>query len=83
MNLGPFGKIKTIIRNGPLCYLTTEAAVRVLRLPWPAPEFGEQALAVVQANAGTGPPPESARRMARLVQAYELSFWNTLAEDVE
>lgn len=49
----------------------------------PAPEFEEQALAVVQANVSTGPPPESARRMARLVQAYELSFWNTLAEGVE
>jgi hypothetical protein len=49
----------------------------------PVPEFEEQALAVVQANVGAGGPPQSARRMARAVQAYELSFWNTLAEGVE
>jgi hypothetical protein len=30
---------------------------------------------------GGGPPP-SARQHARLVQAYELLFWNTLAEGV-
>ncbi len=49
----------------------------------PAPELEQQALAVVQASIGTGGPSQSARRMARLVQAYELSFWNTLAEGVD
>ena len=29
-----------------------------------------------------GEPPASARRHARLVQAYELLFWNTLAEGI-
>jgi hypothetical protein len=46
----------------------------------PEPAFEEQARAVVRANTGTGGAPESARRMARQVQAYELLFWNTLAE---
>ncbi len=49
----------------------------------PVPEFEEQSLAVVQANLSADGPSESARRMARAVQAYELSFWNTLAEGVE
>jgi hypothetical protein len=49
----------------------------------PVPGFDEQALAVVQASVGADGPSESARRMARTVQAYELSFWNTLAEGVE
>jgi hypothetical protein len=31
----------------------------------------------------TGKVPDSARRHARMVQAYELMFWNTLAEGVE
>jgi hypothetical protein len=48
----------------------------------PAPGFEQQCLAAVQASAGPGKPPESARRMARMVQAYEISFWNTLAEGV-
>lgn len=46
----------------------------------PVPEVEAQALEVVQASVEQGEPPASARQMARLVQAYELSFWNTLAE---
>ncbi len=46
----------------------------------PVPEIEEQALAVAQASIDAGEPPASARRLARLAQAYELSFWNTLAE---
>ena len=49
----------------------------------PGDEFDEQALAVVRANVSSGVPAESARRMATLIQAYELLFWNTLAEGVE
>ena len=41
------------------------------------------ASAVAQASLRAGEPPPSARRHARLVQAYELMFWNTLAEGVE
>jgi hypothetical protein len=46
----------------------------------PVPELERQALAVAQASVDSGAPPEGARRHARLVQAYELMFWNTLAE---
>ncbi|HYY79239.1 MAG TPA: transcriptional regulator [Actinomycetes bacterium] len=48
----------------------------------PVPEVEQQALAVAEASLEGGQPPESARRQARLVQAYELMFWNTLAEGV-
>jgi hypothetical protein len=48
----------------------------------PVPEVERQALAVAEASLEAGQPPESARRHARLVQAYELMFWNTLAEGV-
>ena len=63
--------------------LTDEALGFLDLFATPVPEFEEQTLAVVQANTGTAAPAESARRMARQVQAYELSFWNTLAEGVE
>jgi thiaminase len=48
----------------------------------PVPEVERQALAVAEASLEEGRPPASARRHARLVQAYELMFWNTLAEGV-
>src|SRR6266536_2223287 len=40
------------------------------------------ALNGAQASVEAGAPPERARRYARLIQAYELQFWNTLAEGV-
>jgi hypothetical protein len=46
----------------------------------PVPELEEQALAAVQAWLDAGMPTTSARRYARLLQGYELMFWNTLAE---
>ncbi len=46
----------------------------------PVPEIEAQALAVAQASIDAGEPPQSARQLARRVQAYELLFWNTLAE---
>jgi thiaminase len=49
----------------------------------PAPEVEQQASAVAQHSLGAaGTLPDSTRRHARLVQAYELMFWNTLAEGV-
>jgi thiaminase len=49
----------------------------------PAPEVEQQASAVAQHSLGAGGTlPDSTRRHARLVQAYELMFWNTLAEGV-
>ena len=49
----------------------------------PAPEIEQLASAVARHSLGkSGTLPDSTRRHARLVQAYELMFWNTLAEGV-
>ncbi len=48
----------------------------------PVPEVEEQAVAVATASTVAGEPPTLARRYARLIQSYELSFWNTLADDI-
>jgi thiaminase len=49
----------------------------------PAPEVEQLAGAVARHSLGTASAlPDSTRRHARLVQAYELMFWNTLAEGV-
>ena len=46
----------------------------------PAPGFEQQALAVADQGLAAGDSPEHARRAARLLQAYELMFWDTLAD---
>lgn len=47
----------------------------------PVPELVDQALAAVQAGLDSGRPLDGAGEYARLLQAYELSFWNTLADN--
>jgi len=46
----------------------------------PAPDGDEPALAVVQAGLDAGRVTGQARKYGRLLQSYELMFWNTLAE---
>jgi hypothetical protein len=46
----------------------------------PVPELEEQALAAVQAGLDSGVPLDAARDHGRLLQSYELLFWNTLAD---
>ncbi len=46
----------------------------------PAAGFEEQALAVAELGLVAGDAPAGARRCARLLQAYELLFWDTLAD---
>ena len=47
----------------------------------PAPELEELAVAAVQAGIDSGRLTERiAREYGRLFQAYELMFWNTLAD---
>jgi hypothetical protein len=46
----------------------------------PAPDFEEHALAVADQGLAAGDSPARARRAARLLQAYELLFWDTLAD---
>jgi len=46
----------------------------------PSPGFREDTLAVAQAGLDAGDDPREIRRAARLLQAYELQFWDALAE---
>ena len=46
----------------------------------PVPELEEQALAAVQAGLDSGVSLDAARDHGRLLQSYELMFWNTLAD---
>lgn len=46
----------------------------------PPPDFESRALAVVDEGLAAGDSPMRARRAARLLQAYELWFWNACAE---
>jgi thiaminase len=44
----------------------------------PAPGFEEQALEVIEAGLRAGDIPARSRTAARLLQAYELMFWDTM-----
>jgi len=46
----------------------------------PVPELTAQGLAAVQAALDGGADLRAGRRYARLLSAYEISFWNTLAD---
>jgi thiaminase len=46
----------------------------------PPEDFEDHALAVIDQGLAAGDSPLLARRAARLLQAYELSFWDVLAE---
>jgi hypothetical protein len=45
-----------------------------------APDFDERALEVLEAGLAAGDSTLHARRAARLLQAYELRFWDAMAE---
>ena len=49
----------------------------------PPPDGDDPALAVVQAGLDAGKAADRAREYGRLLQSYELMFWNTLAELAE
>lgn len=49
----------------------------------PPEGFRELALSVVQSGLDAGEGAEAALPAARLLQSYELMFWNTLAEDLD
>jgi TENA/THI-4/PQQC family len=46
----------------------------------PVPEMQAQALAAIQAALDAGADLSRAHRYARLLQSYEIRFWNTLAD---
>jgi TENA/THI-4/PQQC family len=49
----------------------------------PVPGFGESALAVVAGGLERGASGRSIRRAARLLQGYELLFWDTLLDELQ
>lgn len=49
----------------------------------PAPGFDEQALAVIEAGLARGVPERRIRRAARLLQGYELLYWDTLLGELQ
>jgi len=49
----------------------------------PEPGFEDQALAAADQGLAAGDSPQRARRAARLLQAYELMFWDTLADALQ
>ena len=48
----------------------------------PPPDSEQRLLAVLDEGLRTGDSPVRARRAARLLQAYELLFWDGLAEGI-
>lgn len=46
----------------------------------PAPEYEADSLRVIQSGLDRGVDPQSIRRAARLIQAYELMYWDALYE---
>jgi hypothetical protein len=46
----------------------------------PPPGFREQIAEVAGAGLASGDSPSEARRAARLLQAYELLFWDSLTQ---
>ena len=49
----------------------------------PAPEFEEDSLRVIQSGLDRGLDPQAVARAARLVQAYELMYWDSLHQASE
>jgi len=50
---------------------------------WLPPGFEERAVAVADAGLAAGDSPARARRAARLLQAYELMYWDTLGGQLQ
>jgi len=62
-------------------YDLTERAVGFFRFfAEPAPGFAEQATAVVAAGLAAGEDPQEAMRAALALHAYEIAFWDALAD---
>ena len=62
-------------------YDLSEPAVGFFRFfAEPAPGFAEQAASVVAAGLSAGEPPQEAVRAALALHAYEIAFWDALAD---
>jgi thiaminase len=72
------GKVATALRDA---YDAGDEAVAFFEFfAAPPPGFREETLAVVQAGVDAGDDPSEMRRATRLLQAYELLFWDALAD---
>ena len=60
--------------------LSAEAAAFFDLFASPPPGFEENSLRVIQAGLNRGVDPRGVARSARLIQAYELMYWDTLYE---
>jgi thiaminase len=74
------GRVAEALRT---CYVVEEEALEFFRFFAEPPADSEQRLVgVLDVGLGEGDSPVRARRAARLLQAYELLFWDTLAEGI-
>ena len=72
------GKVAAALRDA---YGADDAAVAFFDFfATPAEDFEARAVAVLGEALAAGDSPFLARRATRLLQAYELSFWDALAE---
>ncbi|KAA9149828.1 transcriptional regulator [Amycolatopsis acidicola] len=72
------GQVAATLRS---VYGATDEAVAFFEFfAEPPPGFEEHALAVIAEGLADGESPVRARRATRLLQAYELAFWDALAE---
>ena len=62
------------------CAFGSDAAAFFDFFAGPPEDFESRALAVLDEGLAAGDSPLLARRATRLLQAYELSFWDALAE---
>ena len=63
------------------CYDLSERAAGFFRFfTTPPPGFTEQATSVVAAGLAAGEDPQEAVRAARALHAYEIAFWDALAD---
>lgn len=75
------GHVATALRTG---YGAGEDAVAFFDFfAAPPPDFQERALAVVEEGLTDGESDVRARRAARLLQSYELAFWDALREGLD
>jgi thiaminase len=71
------GRVAAALRDA---YGAGDAAVAFFEFfAAPPPGFQEDTLALAQAGLDAGDDPREIRRAARLLQAYELQFWDALA----
>jgi len=60
--------------------LSSEAVAFFDLFAAPAPEFEAESLRLIQAGLDRDVDPRGVARAARLIQAYELMYWDTLYE---